>query len=134
MVGILYKIYKDSVGDVGRKVGKKSDGEAARIPRVAFGDVAGIDHAKERVMEVVDFIKNPTKYKRMGARLNKGILLVGPPGTGKTLLARCIASKRRYHFSIAVAPTLLKFLLVEEPVEYALCGRRPRKLGQAYYL
>ena len=98
MVGILYKIYKDSVGDVGRKVGKKSDGEAARIPRVTFGDVAGIDHAKERVMEVVDFIKNPTKYKRMGARLNKGILLVGPPGTGKTLLARCIASEAQVPF------------------------------------
>ena len=66
MVGILYKIYKDSVGDVGRKVGKKSDGEAARIPRVTFGDVAGIDHAKERVMEVVDFIKNQDQNSESG--------------------------------------------------------------------
>ena len=64
MVEILYKIYKDSVGDVGRKVGK-SDGEAAD-PRVTFGDVAGIDHAKERVMEVVDFIRYPKSINEWG--------------------------------------------------------------------
>ena len=98
MVGIFYKMYKDSVGDVGNKVGNKTEGEGARIPRVTFGDVAGIDHAKERVREVVDFIKNPAKYQRMGAKLNKGILLVGPPGTGKTLLARCIASEAQVPF------------------------------------
>ena len=58
MVGILYKIYKDSVGDVGRKVGKKSDGEAARIPRVTFGDVAGIDHAKNGLWKLLILSKS----------------------------------------------------------------------------
>jgi len=58
-----------------------------------FADVAGAQEAKEEVVEVVDFLKNPKKYQKMGAKIPKGILLVGPPGTGKTLLARAIAGE-----------------------------------------
>ncbi len=61
--------------------------------RVTFNDVAGIDEAVEEVKEVVDFLKNPKKYTRLGAKLPKGVLLVGPPGTGKTLLARAVAGE-----------------------------------------
>ncbi|MCX7893287.1 MAG: ATP-dependent metallopeptidase FtsH/Yme1/Tma family protein, partial [Burkholderiales bacterium] len=61
--------------------------------KVTFDDVAGVDEAKEELAEVVQFLKNPQEYGRLGGRLPKGILLVGPPGTGKTLLARAIAGE-----------------------------------------
>jgi len=62
-------------------------------PPVTFNDVAGADEAKQELMEVVDFLKNPAKYKKLGARIPKGVLLVGPPGCGKTLLARATAGE-----------------------------------------
>ncbi len=61
--------------------------------KVTFKDVAGIDEAKEEVVEIVDFLKNPQKFIRLGAKIPKGILLYGPPGSGKTLLARAIAGE-----------------------------------------
>lgn len=60
---------------------------------VAFADVAGVDEAKEELLEVVNFLKAPTEYGRLGARIPKGVLLVGPPGCGKTLLARAVAGE-----------------------------------------
>ncbi|MFW6180635.1 MAG: ATP-dependent metallopeptidase FtsH/Yme1/Tma family protein [Spirochaetota bacterium] len=60
---------------------------------VTFDQVAGVDEAKTELIEVVEFLKNPDRYNRMGARLPKGVLLVGPPGTGKTLLARAVAGE-----------------------------------------
>ena len=62
-------------------------------PKVTFEDVAGIDEAKEELTEIVDFLKDPKKYTRLGGRIPKGVLLVGPPGTGKTLLGRAIAGE-----------------------------------------
>ncbi len=61
--------------------------------KVTFDDVAGAKEAKEELVEIVDFLKNPKKYIQMGARIPKGVLLMGPPGTGKTLLARAVASE-----------------------------------------
>ena len=60
---------------------------------VSFEDVAGVDEAKEELIEIVDFLKNPTDHNRLGGRMPKGILLVGPPGTGKTLLAKAVAGE-----------------------------------------
>ncbi|MFN7181863.1 MAG: ATP-dependent zinc metalloprotease FtsH [Planctomycetota bacterium] len=60
---------------------------------VTFDDVAGIEEAKEEVVEVIEFLKNPSKFRKIGARIPRGILLVGPPGTGKTLLAKAIAGE-----------------------------------------
>ncbi len=62
-------------------------------PKVTFDDVAGIDEAENELVEVVDFLKNPPKYTRLGGTTPKGVLLVGPPGTGKTLLARAVAGE-----------------------------------------
>src|SRR6266700_669971 len=61
--------------------------------RVTFADAAGVDEAKEELREVIDFLKTPAKFTRLGAQIPKGILLVGPPGTGKTLLARAVAGE-----------------------------------------
>jgi len=63
-----------------------------------FSDVAGVDEAKEELVEVVDFLKSPQKYKEIGGKIPKGVLLVGPPGTGKTLLARAVAGEAGVSF------------------------------------
>lgn len=65
---------------------------------VSFSDVAGCDEAKYELQEVVDFLKNPERYKSLGAKIPKGVLLVGPPGTGKTLLARAVAGEAHVPF------------------------------------
>ena len=66
--------------------------------RVTFEDVAGIDEAKEELQEIVEFLRDPQKFQRLGGRIPKGVLLVGPPGTGKTLLARAIAGEANVPF------------------------------------
>jgi cell division protease FtsH len=71
---------------------------AERESGVTFKDVAGCDEAKFELQEVVDFLKSPSKYKSLGAKIPKGVLLVGPPGTGKTLLARAVAGEARVPF------------------------------------
>ncbi|MET3840517.1 ATP-dependent zinc metalloprotease FtsH [Bradyrhizobium sp. OAE829] len=65
---------------------------------VTFADVAGVDEAKDELREIVDFLKNPAGYGRLGGRMPKGVLLVGPPGTGKTLLAKAIAGEAKVPF------------------------------------
>jgi cell division protease FtsH len=65
---------------------------------VTFADVAGVDEAKDELREVVDFLKDPDKYGRLGGRMPKGVLLVGPPGTGKTLLAKAVAGEAKVPF------------------------------------
>ncbi len=77
--------------NVGRSKAKIYEVDPSK--RITFNDVAGIDEAVEEVKEVVNFLKEPGKYTRLGAKLPKGILLVGPPGTGKTLLARAVAGE-----------------------------------------
>ena len=67
-------------------------------PKTTFKDVAGIDEAKEEVEEIIEFLKNPAKFKKLGAKIPRGVLLYGPPGAGKTLLARAIAGEARVPF------------------------------------
>lgn len=79
----------------------KSTAKLAQIDtksKVTFNDVAGLKEAKVEIMEIVDFLKNPEDYTKLGAKIPKGILLVGPPGTGKTLLARAVAGEAKVPF------------------------------------
>jgi cell division protease FtsH len=62
-------------------------------PQITFADAAGVEEAKAELQEVIDFLKDPKKFKRLGGKIPKGVLLLGPPGTGKTLLARCVAGE-----------------------------------------
>jgi cell division protease FtsH len=61
--------------------------------KVTFADVAGVEEAKDEVSEIVEFLRDPKKFQKLGGRIPKGILMVGPPGTGKTLLAKAIAGE-----------------------------------------
>jgi cell division protease FtsH len=90
---------QDSVFSFGQARVKKFTKD---MPKVTFSDVAGVDEAKKELQEVVDFLKNPEKYKKLGARTPKGVLLVGPSGCGKTLLAKAVAGEANVpFFSIA---------------------------------
>ena len=77
-----------SFGKVRPKIHVDSEGE-----KTTYNDVAGVDEAKEELKEVIDFLKDPKKYQRLGGKIPKGVLLVGPPGTGKTLLAKAVAGE-----------------------------------------
>ena len=82
----------------GKSKAKILNGKEDKRNRVTFADVAGIDEAKEEVQEIVEFLKNPSAFQRLGGRIPKGVLLVGPPGTGKTLLAKAIAGEAKVPF------------------------------------
>lgn len=81
------------------------------LPRVTFADVAGVDEAKKELEEVVDFLKNPAKYKTLGARTPKGVILVGPSGTGKTLLAKAMAGEARTAFYSIAGSEFMEMLV-----------------------
>jgi len=104
IVGVMYLFWRNllkgggpaaSVLAFGRSRGRvMQEGE----PRTTFDDVAGVEEAKEELLEVVDFLKRPERYTRLGAKIPKGVLLIGPPGTGKTLLARAVAGEAEVPF------------------------------------
>src|SRR5438045_8871895 len=75
---------------------------------VTWADVAGVDEVRAELQEVVDFLRNPRKFERLGARVPKGILLHGPPGTGKTLLARAAATESGATFFAASASSFIE--------------------------
>lgn len=93
---VMMKRLNTTMGDAGKQMnfGKAKIKQMADEKRkTTFADVAGADEEKEELREIVEFLKNPRKYNELGARIPKGVLLVGPPGTGKTLLARAVAGE-----------------------------------------
>ena len=96
VVGIFFFIFRQMQAggakafSFGKSKAKLLTGDT---PKVTFADVAGADEAKEELEEIIEFLRDPQKYTRLGGRLPKGVLLVGPPGTGKTLLARAVAGE-----------------------------------------
>jgi len=103
-IGIFFLIWRFAMKKMGPGMGVMSFGKskaklfAENETRVTFADVAGIDEAKEELQEVVEFLRNPGKFQKLGGRIPKGVLLVGPPGTGKTLLARAVAGEAKVPF------------------------------------
>lgn len=95
MIGFTFIIMRQTTG--GGKMNQFSRANTRNQPsngkKVLFSDVAGADEEKQELAEVVDFLKNPKKYEELGARVPRGVLLVGPPGTGKTLLAKAVAGE-----------------------------------------
>jgi cell division protease FtsH len=83
----------------------------AERPKTTFADVAGIDEAKEELQEVVDFLRQPQRYQRLGGTVPKGVLLIGPPGTGKTLLARAVAGEAGVPFFSVAASEFVELIV-----------------------
>ena len=96
------------LGQFGRSRAKRVESSEQTV---TFADVAGIDDAKEELVEVVDFLKNPAKYQKLGARIPRGVLLSGPPGTGKTLLARAVAGEANVPFYSASASEFIEAIV-----------------------
>ena len=103
-LGIFFLIWRFAMKKMGTGMGVMSFSKSkAKIfaesdTKVSFADVAGIDEAREELEEVVEFLRTPEKFQKLGGRIPKGVLLVGPPGTGKTLLARAVAGEAKVPF------------------------------------
>jgi cell division protease FtsH len=112
LFGFYVWMFRRQAGAMGGLLGggkqKRVDPESVRV---TFDDVAGIDEVEAEISEVVDFLRNPAKYRKLGARAPKGVLLAGPPGTGKTLLARTTAGEAKVPFFSASASEFIEMIV-----------------------
>ena len=114
MVGFFYFIFRqargaqDSIFSFGQSKAKLFSKDT---PKIGFDDVAGVDEAKQELTEIVDFLKHPAKYRAVGARTPKGVLMVGPSGTGKTLLARATAGEANVPFFSMAGSEFMEMLV-----------------------
>jgi cell division protease FtsH len=98
-----------ALGGFGRSRARRYEPETGR--RTTFDDVAGIDEVEDDVAEIVDYLRNPDRYRRLGAMVPRGVLLAGPPGTGKTLLARAVAGEAEVPFYFVSASEFIEFIV-----------------------
>ena len=100
LFGVFFIIIRKSAGAQGQAMNfGKTKANQVRDIKVRFSDVAGAEEEKQELQEIVDFLKHPKKYTDIGARIPRGVLLVGPPGTGKTLFAKAVAGEANRAFS-----------------------------------
>lgn len=114
MVGFFYFIFRQARGaqeNIFSFGQSKAKLYSKDTPKVTFADVAGVDEAKQELTEIVDFLKNPAKYKAVGARTPKGVLMIGPSGTGKTLLARATAGEAGVAFFSMAGSEFMEMLV-----------------------
>lgn len=101
-IGLIYFLFARQIKNAGRGAMSFGKSKAKMLTRnndsLTFADVAGCDEAKEEVSEIVDFLKDPKKFQRIGGRIPRGVLMIGPPGTGKTLLAKAVAGEAEVPF------------------------------------
>lgn len=113
-LGLTYKMLRGMFGTDAGGVGKDGTKKARKqqeLQRISFDDVAGIDGARKELEEVVDFLRHPTRYQAIGAKVPKGVMLCGPSGTGKTLLARAVASEAGVAFLFCSASDFVEMLV-----------------------
>src|ERR1051326_7290714 len=114
-------------------IGKGKNSHVRHRPIVNFRDVAGIEEAKSEVQEIVDFLRDPKKYQRLGGNLPKGVLLIGPPGTGKTMLAKAIACEGNAQFFSAHGSDFTEvFVGVGASASGNFSGRRERTSRRSF--
>jgi cell division protease FtsH len=111
LVAFYAWMFKRQQGALGGLLSRRQNRVDPETVRVTFDDVAGIDEVKAEINEVVDFLKDPEKYRRLGARAPKGVLLAGAPGTGKTLLARATAGEAQVPFFSASASEFIEMIV-----------------------
>jgi len=111
---LIFRQMKGASGDImsfGKSRAQKFDSGKKNKQKISFKNVAGMEEAKKEMIEIVDFLKNPKKYQSLGARIPKGVLLIGPAGVGKTLLARAIAGEANVPFYSVAGSEFMEMLV-----------------------
>ena len=136
LIAIMFYFMRQMMGANNRNMqfGKTNakTNEATR-PKVKFEDVAGVDEAVEELEEIRDFLSDPDRYRKLGAKIPRGVLLVGPPGTGKTLLAKAVAGEAGVPFFSISGSDFVEMFVASAPAACAT-SLRSQVSGSVDYL